>query len=58
MKRFIVWVYVLINSIMILGDVLYHILFFKTYTYYSRWFEIACGILMWLYLIEMVYIAQ
>jgi hypothetical protein len=26
----------------------YHLLFFKTYTHFSRWFEISSGILVWL----------
>lgn len=56
--RIISFLCVVINSIMILGEVIYHLFLFKTYTVYPRWFEIACGALAWGFLIEMLYNLQ
>lgn len=56
--RIISFLCVVINSIIILGEVIYHLFMFKTYTVYPRWVEIACGALAWGFLIEMIYNAQ
>jgi uncharacterized membrane protein YhdT len=34
---------------------IYHLMFFKPYTTYPRWFEIGCGIYAWLNVSVIIY---
>lgn len=45
-----------INFIRNIPGAVFHLLTFKTYTFYPRWYEIIYGIIAWVCILEIVYI--